>query len=190
MIIIASLISRMQRMIKADHIFLSYSLNRWISGGTVLVTFIIIGNSARSIINNYQPVSLDNSNAELQMFEWINSNTPREAIFLVDPTMSDFYLYAQRSMFVSYKHMPQSADDLLEWYKRLELCNDGQPFSASGYAVQQELRENYSNLNTFEIEDIATKYNIDYFVGKADQLLDYERVYGTLTLTLYKIDQQ
>ena len=54
--------------------------------------------------------SMDRLRTEIRdsrpVLEWIAENTPKQAIFLVHPSIADFYIYAQRAMFVSFRHFP------------------------------------------------------------------------------------
>jgi hypothetical protein len=55
-----------------------------------------------------KPYYLQNTDKEfVDMMFWIRENTPVDAVFLVDPAESSFYVGAHRAVFVSYKHMKQ-----------------------------------------------------------------------------------
>lgn len=123
------------------------------------------------------------------MLAWIAENTPQRAMFLVDPSMSDFYVHAQRPMFVSFKHFPQSPKDILEWYERITLTNNQRRPVQRGYAAQDELRNNFYRLDQASIERIAQAYGIQYYLGLSDQPLTFEQVHSNSTLTLYKLHQ-
>ncbi len=122
------------------------------------------------------------------MLAWIAANTPRDAVFLVDPTMSRFYVHAQRAMFVSFKHMPQSAADILEWYRRITLCNSGRPPMNRGFRMERELRASFYDLDEQSIRRIADEYGITYYLGSPAKPLGFERVHSTSDYVLYLID--
>jgi hypothetical protein len=124
----------------------------------------------------------------LPAFAWISTNTPKQAIFLVDPTESYFYIEAQRAMLVSWKHSPQSAAAILEWYKRIELCNGNVALAKGNSDISvQELHTNFYNLNETQITQIADLYGINYYVGLVTQELTFERVYSDEIYAVYKI---
>ena len=104
-----------------------------------------------------------------QMFQWINNNTSTRDIFLIDPTIQDFYINAQRAEFVSFKHSPGSYADIIEWYKRIKLCNKGKPPKKTGFASFEELSENFYTLDEDAIRDIAKSYRIRYYLGLTEQ---------------------
>jgi hypothetical protein len=118
--------------------------------------------------------------------EWIRGNTPRHAVFLVDPLMSEFHVFTERARFVSFKHSPQSAADILEWYERIELSNGSQPLG--GLVSKGELQTNFYHLNKETIRQIAEKFGLSYYLGLADTQLPFEPVYRDDNITLFAID--
>jgi hypothetical protein len=123
----------------------------------------------------------------LTSLEWISLNTPEQAVFLVDPMISEFYIYAQRAEFVSFNHSPQSAGDILEWYKRIELSNGGQSLRVP--VPKGELSTNFYHLEEGSIRHIAQEYGLSYYMGLAEQQLPLEIVYRDDNISLYKIKQ-
>jgi hypothetical protein len=117
------------------------------------------------------------------MYAWIAQHTPRDSAFLVDPMRSDFYMWAERAMFVSFRHSPQTEADIAQWYERLTLCNGGQAPKVKG-----EITPHFYNLDQAAIRDIATRYGLDYYVGRTRQPLTFERVYSVNGFTLFKIE--
>ena len=153
-------------------------------GGPILLTFATILIVLQSIdrlrteIRNTRPV-----------LEWIAENTPKQAIFLVDPTIADFYIYAQRAMLVSFRHSPQSAADILEWYERIKLCNGNRSLSKSGFRSIKEIQTNFYNLSEDLIRQIAHSYGISYYLGLSQKGLTFERAYSNAYFTVYKVNQ-
>lgn len=119
---------------------------------------------------------------------FINKNTDKGAVFLVYPGIEDFYLQAQRAMFVSYKHSPQSAADILEWYKRIKLANGGDFPSKRGFAALDELESNFYQLNEQSILRLSKQYGISYYLGKPSQNLRFRKAYSDSYYTLYKLN--
>jgi len=131
----------------------------------------------------------DGAKARHHLLEWIAENTPRDAVFLVDPTIEDFYIYAQRAMFVSFKNSPQSAADILEWYKRIKLCNGNRSPDKSGFDSEKELHTNFYKLDEDQIRQIANSYGINYYLGLPQQRLAFEHAYSNSYFTVYKVDE-
>jgi hypothetical protein len=54
---------------------------------------------------------------------WIRSNTPRNARFLIAPDLEQFYAVAERAVWVTWKHFPQTPADIVEWFSRMRRVN-------------------------------------------------------------------
>ena len=121
------------------------------------------------------------------MLEWIKENTPKDAVFLIDPTMSDFYIYPQRAVFVTFKHLPQSEADILEWYERIKLCNGNRDPEKKGFKSINELKSHFYNLDENIIKRISDLYDIDYYLGLSERPLTFKREHSINGYTLYKI---
>jgi len=161
--------------------------------GPILVPLAIIILMIVPAVYQYQTEHKDfekinRAEAKRHVLEWIAENTPRQAVFLVDPTISDFYIYAQRARFVSFKHSPQSSPDILEWYKRIKLCNGNRSPEKSGFDSEEELQTNFYNLDDDQIRQIAHSYRINYYLGLPKQRLLFEHTYGNAYFTLYKVN--
>jgi hypothetical protein len=122
------------------------------------------------------------------VLEWIAENTPRDAVFLVDPSVSEFHVYAQRAMFVAFKHIPRSAPDILEWQKRIMLCNGNRPTARKGLGAIGELTANFYTLDEEAIRRIACPFGVTYYVGRPRQTLGFALVHTTSSYAVYKID--
>ena len=154
----------------------------------ISATILIIFQSLYRLQTECKYFQQHNAEPRLSALEWISENTPTQAIFLVDPSISDFYIHAQRAMFVSWKHSPQSAVDILEWYERIKLCNGNRFPDKSGFNSLEELRANFYNLDEDQIRQIANSYGISYYVGFPHQRLTFGRVYSNSYFTVYKVN--
>jgi hypothetical protein len=117
---------------------------------------------------------------------WIRGYTPRDAIFLIDPSTERFYLNAERPMFVTWKHGPQSNAALLEWFDRLTLVN-GQVPQRRGFGLRSELHETYQQIDEHRIRAIMQRYKLDYCVVPARTTLPFARVYLDRTTAIYAL---
>ena len=152
-----------------------------------LIAVLLSLQSLRFLQVKYQRGKLRQNPDSRVVFEWIEENTDKDAVFLIDPLILDFYLYAQRALFVSFQHSPQSAADILEWYERIELSNGDQSFLTP--KAKGNLRENFYQLDPLSIQRLADTYGLTYYLGLAENQLLFERVYTDDTFVLYKIDQ-
>lgn len=125
-----------------------------------------------------------------EAFDWISKNTNKESLFLVGPDMANYFYYmAERPVFVSFKHSPQNDDQIIEWYKRLRLCNGGDELSSqiSAWENSQILERKFFSLSEKDIRRIVVEYNIDYFLDKKDKILEFKIVFENKEYRLYKI---
>lgn len=122
------------------------------------------------------------------MLEWIKAHTPHESVMLVSPTMQSFYVQAERAMFVSFKHSPQSAADIVEWYRRLTLCNGGIPPTRGNHEVLDELDRNFYDLDEKSIREISRLYGVTHYLGRPDHVLALPEAHRTSDFILYRID--
>jgi hypothetical protein len=164
------------------HSLLSKGLPLFLAMVVILLAFQSI-----TVIRAYYRRGINRRPPKIQTsLEWISENTPGGAAFLVDPLMSEFYIFAERARFVSFNHSPQSAADILEWYQRIELSNGGQPPSIP--VARGELQANFYQLDEETIRKIAQDYGLSYYLGLADTQLLFEPVYRDDNITLYAID--
>ena len=54
-----------------------------------------------------------------KLYEWIQGNTPNDAIFIIPPTMEDFRLRANRAIVVDWKAFPFKDSAIIEWRDRI-----------------------------------------------------------------------
>jgi hypothetical protein len=154
----------------------------------IAVTIVNSFQSLHRLQAEFRDSRQPNSDPMLSTLEWISENTPQQAIFLVDPSLSDFYLHAQRAMFVSWKHTPHSAAEILEWYERITLCNGNRVPEKRGYDSLEELRTDFYTLDEDQISQIARLYGISYYLGLTDQQLGFERVYSNSSFAVYRVN--
>lgn len=122
------------------------------------------------------------------MLEWIRQNTPDNAVLLNDPMIDDVYVTAERATFVSFKHSPQSAPDIIEWYRRLTLCNGGSPPERVNHDIPDSFSENFYDLDADAIRAIRNEYGITHYLGRPDNPLPFRSVHRTQYFVLYEVD--
>ena len=123
------------------------------------------------------------------IFTWIHANTPKHAVFLVDPTLDWFYVATERSMFVSLKHMPQAPPHILEWYERIRLATGGLPPCNLSHGSRGEISSRFHGLGAAEVKRITDSYRIDYYLSGPDQSmpLPFKVVRQTADFTLFSV---
>ncbi len=128
------------------------------------------------------------NSAHAPMYDWISIHTPKDATFLIDPSEETFYVRADRSPFVSYKHSPQSEADIREWFTRLTLANGGQRPEGYGLRAAQRIGDRMYELDIEQLKRFRDEYGVDYFVGNVSQSLPFPVVHRTGDLMLYRLD--
>ena len=159
-------------------------------GAELLLTLLLVTLSLAGIIRDLPSLEREDgwaSTPYTPMFDWIAENTPRDAVFLIDPAMQEFYVRAERALFVSFKHSPQSAGDVAEWHRRLVLCNGGTPLQGKGFSAAKRIKANFYRLDSAQIGELARQYGVDYYLGREEQALPFARVHRWEDLTLYKV---
>jgi hypothetical protein len=152
------------------------------------IFIVVLAQQTYRLKTSYEDSLINNSGTILPAFDWISNNTPKSAVFLVDPTQEGFYIYAQRAMFVSWKSSPQSGAAILEWFKRILLSNGNFDLvKGNSESSIREIRINFYKLDETQIRQIADEYGINYYVGFADQNLTFQRVYSDSVYAVYEI---
>jgi len=128
------------------------------------------------------------SSVHAPMYDWISLNTPRDATFLIDPSEETFYVRAERSAFVSYKHSPQSEAEIREWFDRLTLANGGEKPEGYGMRAARRIGQRMAGLEAAQLEEFRDVHGVDYFVGSSDRSLPFPVVHREGVLSLYRLD--
>ena len=141
------------------------------------------------IIQSNSPFYLDNLNPELrEALFWIKAKTPGNSSFLVSPAVDQFYIAAERGMFVSFKHSPQTDSDNIEWYNRILLLNNGNEPVKNGFHMVTEIDDAFYRISPDLIRSLAEKYSLDYLLTKYDFTMPFTKVYSNSIYALYKIN--
>lgn len=123
----------------------------------------------------------------LEMGQWIQANTGRDELFLIDPTHGAFYVESSRPAFVTWKHVPQKSGDVSEWVSRMKMLNGGVLPSVGGYGAVAQLRESYATLGVLDIRKIQQKYGVAYFLAIDENQYPFAKLFTSGRYTLYKL---
>ncbi|MFA5582980.1 MAG: DUF6798 domain-containing protein, partial [Bacteriovoracaceae bacterium] len=55
-----------------------------------------------------------------EIYSWIDQNVASDAVILANPSATNFFAHTNRSIYVSYKHLPQIKEFLIQYHRRLE----------------------------------------------------------------------
>ena len=126
-------------------------------------------------------------------------HTPRDAVFLVEPSLDSFYLVAERAMFVAWRHMPATPPLILEWHQRLIACGGGIEPESSGWSALTEIRKRMHELSAAQVQQLVADWKLTHllvdnrynpFGDFADDDLPagITRVFGGATHSIYAFD--
>ena len=156
-----------------------------VSASCIVAVIILTLFSGKDSYSNFQKLSKPksvlytgrNPGYLSDMYSWIRNNTEKDTTFLSCPYHIGFYPVAQRAQFVSYKHLPQSEEGIIEWYERMlevsekerngkikdlkmELIKDKANAGKGGKLKAKEIKRTIARLHTFnrlQREDIESK---------------------------------
>ena len=100
------------------------------------------------------------------LYEWIQNNTPKEAVFLAPPGMSDFRIKGRRSVFVDWKCSPVKGGEVLEWKRRMLLAMGTERFPAAGYALTKLADKLYMSRPLSALAYLARKERLSHIVAR------------------------
>jgi hypothetical protein len=113
---------------------------------------------------------------------WIRASAPHEARFLTPRSAQTFKWYAQRAEVATWKDMPQRADELVEWRRRMyDVYGTGEPPPTPRF-FPTLAEEGKSRL-----VELGRKYGARYVLTESQPSLDIERLYSNRTYSVYKL---
>jgi hypothetical protein len=123
------------------------------------------------------PLSFDHRTAEqkslTQLHQWIEHNTPLDALFVTSPEDEAFICEAKRSQWVAWNPIIHEPWYLLEWKRRFSELY-GQPFDGSDYLNTLETAEKYYQQSDF------TKTPADYALVRRASLAFIKKPFSIL----------
>lgn len=126
---------------------------------------------------------------ELEMaYDWIESETPRDAIFLAPPSQSRFRLGSSRARVVNFKAFPFGSESAVEWEKRMNaVCNyEIRRFGKKGFNIPDQCDERFNNMTQAEITRVAETYNATWILTKNSNY-DFEHRHSIGEYHIYRI---
>ncbi|MBL4836729.1 MAG: hypothetical protein JKY34_04055 [Kordiimonadaceae bacterium] len=124
-----------------------------------ILLIILLG----AVIVSYDPIRFklltgDEEYAlQKEAYTWIESNTATDAIFLIPPELRAFRLEAGRAIVVNIKALPFGANNLIEWYRRLEKISATSAPTNYGQATA-----GYKSITSARIEELQLEFNVSY----------------------------
>lgn len=135
---------------------------QWMLAALCLVPMVVIGVRAatrladrRSGSDVQAKIAREDVARYLAACAWINSQTPAASRFITPPLYQSFRWHAQRNEVASWKDIPQSAADIVEWRNRNRALGAWwKALQRQGYTPQVERR----------LRTLAAQYDVQYIL--------------------------
>lgn len=111
--------------------------------------------------------------------EWVRTNTPPNALFVIPRYNRNFKWYAQRAEYYSWKDCPQDAAGILEWNRRRLWLDD---WGSHHFMGDRGSREDLQDLAAHTEPDRA-----DYCILYARLIVDQKPVYRNDSFAVYTL---
>jgi hypothetical protein len=112
--------------------------------------------------------------------DWIAAHTPVEATFLTPRTAQTFKWYAGRSEVATWKDLPQDADSIVAWRRRLEDLYGTGDSSEPWY-------DSLAEIDVARLRRVGEKYGARFIVCESDPPLDLPCLYRNSTYAVYEL---
>ena len=144
---------------------LASKINVLFRGKLVPVIILMLLFSSLFILysTNYHPKPSPNE----EMYNWIQNNTPKNAIFLVPPSLEEFRFKAKRAIVIDWKSFPFEDKAVIEWKNRIDDISNGRHDSHSSLPAGQ-LDEGYYSLKESQILKLKDRYDFQYVITIRD----------------------
>jgi hypothetical protein len=104
----------------------------------------------------------DLSSEEDDLAKWVRLNTPRNAIFLVNPSLGEFRITAERAIVVDFTAFPFQDQAMAEWQQRMNDCYGVS--KAKGFDAVPVMRDKFTKITDKKLATLQTKYGFEYAV--------------------------
>lgn len=128
---------------------------------------------SNNILENYVSSSSGNfgglTQNQTDAYDWIEQNTPRDAVFIIPPTQEDFRMKASRAVVVSWT-IPKDSEAMVEWDRRMtEVCNtDTSQYRSGNTRFERDCSNNFHNLTENQVMNLSKAYNANWILTKND----------------------
>jgi hypothetical protein len=118
-----------------------------------------------------------------RMEDWVRSNTPTRAVFIIPPWEYSFPLRARRIEFVTFKS--NTNVNMVDWLARWEALNGG-PLHEIGWGMVQETRISYPRLTVAQLRGIQGRFPADFLITETDYQAVLQLIHQEGTWRLYR----
>lgn len=134
-----------------------------------------------------------------ELCTWVRQNTAQEARFVLMPLDRDSFPWlAERSIVAAYKFLPQTPEEIVEWYRRMDdvtagsltqLTRDPNKLRSRpgvGKEIRQKMRQGFASLDTAGAIALMDKYDAPYFLTRSWHRLDLAIAHESFPYVLYQ----
>jgi hypothetical protein len=112
------------------------------------------------------PFLARNAGPEGEAIEWIRTKTLPTDRIVIPPAMSGFRYRAERPIFVDFKAVPFNDEQLIEWYRRLQIEVPESKASPGGAEAMSTLDQAYEAMNSETVRTLIESEGISYFLRR------------------------
>jgi len=170
----------------ADRLLLALDLDpstviQWGTTATLVVVVV-----SASMIAGFDVVDGPDYGSDLQStYEWIETETPRDAVFIASPTQDGFRWESSRAMVVNIKSFPFRPTAMTEWGRRIaDICNLDRPLTHDGLG---RCGSNYETLPETTVERQAAEYDACWMLT-TNRSYSFERRFSNDEYVVYYLD--
>lgn len=119
-----------------------------------LIPLVLIIFASRFGTNLVSFIEKQNSFSGKEIYSWIDQNLDKNAVVLINPSTANFYIYANRSIYLGYKQLPQIKKYLVEYHRRMEFVI-GEEISTTRPLEREDVRNKFdANLPNLKEEEL------------------------------------
>lgn len=122
------------------------------------------------------------------MYGFIRTSTPPDAIFLIPPSEGSFRLGANRAIVIDFKAFPFEEKHMLTWVERIQDVSNHPPIDKSK-TYSDLVEQGYASLTEQNVLELRKKYGFSYALFKGDKDLPFKRAYANEEYVLYEVSQ-
>jgi hypothetical protein len=126
----------------------------------------------------------DLSSEEVDLANWARQYTPKNSIFLVNPSLGEFRITAERAIVVDFTAFPFQDQAMAEWQQRMKDCYGVS--KAKGFDAVPVMRDRFTKITDKKLAALQTKYGFEYAVLYKATKTKYRVIFETQN---YKVIQ-
>jgi hypothetical protein len=124
---------------------------------------------------------------EVDLANWVRKHTARSSIFLVNPSLGEFRITAERAIVVDFTAFPFQDQAMAEWQQRMYDCY-GVP-NAAGFDAVPLMRDKFTKMSDKKLVKLRAKYGFDYAILYKATKTKYPVIFDTLNYKVIQLNQ-